>query len=123
MKKETLFESIIINHLIPIRIEIKDIRIVITDEITTGEERKIVMNINKILSYGINDKNEAIIAVNDKDLTMRRLVKVTKLYVNIIKEEDTMRGNELEMGDTGNCFIHPFNFDVTMEIPRKKVSI
>jgi hypothetical protein len=118
IKKETIFESLILNHLIPIRVEIKDIRIVITDKITTDEERKIALNISKILSYGVNEKNEAVIAINDKDLTMRRLFKVTKLYVNIVKENELK--NEVEVGDTTNCFIHPFNFDVTMEIPRKK---
>jgi hypothetical protein len=123
MKKETIFESIIINHLIPIRVEIKDIRVVIIDDISTGEIRKIVFNINKILSYGINDKNEPIIASNDRDLTIRRLFKVTKLFVNIVKEDDILHRNENEIGDSTNCFIHPFNFDVTMELPRKKVKL
>lgn len=98
-KKDTLIESLVMNVLIPIKVELKNIRIVITDTVTSplGEEKKIALNISSILSYGINQKNEPIIELNDKEQIIKRIFKISKMYVNIFKGK-YVRKTDIEAG-------------------------
>ena len=61
MKKILWLEKIIINRLIPIKIEIKDVKIVITDTVTSNVTKKIALNISDITSYGCDNAWEPIL--------------------------------------------------------------
>lgn len=117
MKKETLLERIIINRLIPMKIEIKDIKIVITDTVTTDTEKKICLNIANITSYGCNSNWEPILQQKDDMENIRRLFKVNKININI-NENKNIKEEDFESYDSANCFVQPFNFDLKVQMPR-----
>lgn len=97
-KTDSALEKIIMDRLIPIHIEINDIKIVITDTVTSNSIKKIAINIKKITSDGCNINWDPI--VQQEDDKIRRNFEVSKFFVNIfnekfIKDDDHEAGKKL----------------------------
>jgi hypothetical protein len=87
LKKKNVFEDIIMNRLLPFKLELKDVKIIITDTITSHSVKKIALNINSVTSYGCDDKWEQQATQKADDNVIRRLFKIHKMYISIYKEK------------------------------------
>lgn len=95
LKTQGRFEKIIMNRLIPIKVEVNDVKIVITDTVTSNSVKKIALNISHIISYGCNELWDPTLI--QEGPIVRRLFKITQMYVNIYKEK-YVREDDAEAG-------------------------
>ena len=127
MTKNSLLESFIVDRLIPIKIDIKNIKIVINDTISSKRKiYEIVLRIDSIHSVGTNSMNQEIDSVDNEDLIFRTLeingfsVKIFRIdNINSEKRDAIYLGTILNDFDMGVklSFLRSYNKKSLKETP------
>ena len=127
MTKNSLLESFIVDRLIPIKIDIKNIKIVINDTISSKRKiYEIVLRIDSIHSVGTNSMNQEIDSVDNEDLIFRTLeingfsVKIFRIdNINSEKRDSIYLGTILNDFDMGikSSFLRSYNKKSLKETP------
>lgn len=116
MKKDSLLEKLIVSRLIPLRIEVKDVQILVKNTITSIDNPHVIsVNLSSLTSFGCNEKFENILVQNEDMTSIYRVVKVTKLYFNIYSEKMEDYGKTT---DTMSNFIQPFDLELKIVFPK-----
>jgi hypothetical protein len=122
MKKESIFERMMINQMIPMKIEINNIKMTITDTVTSPVPRKIALVIGNVTSYGCDPQWEPIHQQKEEMEEVRRIFNISKAYVNIYQEKST-KGDDFDQHhcenviSRENLFIQPLDFHVKVQFP------
>jgi len=66
-------EEVILNKLLVIKVEIKNIKITITDNVATDKTKIIYLYIDKIITYGCDNQWQEISSLDDTNLVHRAL--------------------------------------------------
>ncbi len=90
-KRNELFEDVlsnVIDRLLVVKIEIRDFRASITDNVTTSNTKIITLKIDRIVSHGCASLWQEANKIEDSKLgMMNRIIKLTKFQVLILNDK------------------------------------